>query len=162
MSGYVQTNYVIRLPDEKEIDLIESDSGKLLLIDALTDDCKINLPPAKIGLHYKFMAIGTLGEIVTIKPEGTSLMRGSAFNHTVVTVPVFTPVSYNGAADVKMTAAAARGDWCEVTCNGADWIVNGIGAAVSFSLYFIRLKSELNQIRNLFNSGREGKIGAAI
>src|SRR5690606_18956938 len=132
MSAYIQSNYVVTLPDAAYT-VLESDSGKTLLIPALGAARVITLPTPKMGLHYKFMAIATLTNTATLTAAGGAVMTGSLFNHTVVPVPVFTPVVKAAAASVVMTGAAVAGDYCEITCNGSVWYVNGIGAAVSFA-----------------------------
>ncbi len=132
MSQYIQSNYIVTLADAAYT-VLESDSGKTLLIGALGGARIITLPAPKMGLHYRFMAINTLGNTATLTPSGGALMTGSAFNHTVVAVPVFTPVNYAAAANVVMTAACVAGDYCDLTCNGVIWYVSAIGRAVSFA-----------------------------
>lgn len=132
MSQYLQTNYVVTMPDAAYT-VLESDSGKTILIGTLAGARVVTLPAPKMGLAYRFLAIATLGNTATLTATGGGVMTGSLFNHTVVAVPVFTPVDKNAAASVVMTAAAVRGDWCEIACNGAIWYVSGVGAAVSFA-----------------------------
>ncbi len=137
MTSYIQSNYIVTLsalaaPTVNAYTVLESDSGKTLLIPAQTQTFAIALPAPKMGLHYRFQAIGTIAFAATITATG-AVMTGSLFNFTVVGVPVFTPVVKAAAASVIFNAAAVAGDWCDINCNGSVWYVSGVGAAVSFA-----------------------------
>jgi hypothetical protein len=137
MSQYIQSNYVVALPNAATYTVLASDSGKLLLIPGQGAAMAISLPAPQIGLSYKFMVTGaTVGQIVTITPSGGATVTGSGLtlvpgangSGTIANISV----AKNGAANIQILAAAARGDTLSLTCDGAIWYANGLsGAATS-------------------------------
>ena len=69
MTNYIQSNYVVTLPNAAAYTVLASDSGKTLLIPGQGAAMAISLPIPQMGLSYKFLVTGaTVGQIVTITP----------------------------------------------------------------------------------------------
>lgn len=133
MSNYIQSNYVVTLPNAVAYTVLPSDSGKTLLLPGQGAAMAITLPTPQMGLRYKFIITGaTVGQIVTITPPvGTvsgmclTLVPGIAGANVTISLKL------NAAASISILAAAARGDWLEMNCDGVNWYVSGISGAAT-------------------------------
>src|SRR6185503_748442 len=122
--SYIQSNYVVTLPAPiapaaGTYTVLESDSGKTLLVPIQSQALAVTLPPSKQGLHYKFFATGLLAFAVTITPSVANTINGSLINLTAVPATAF--VAKTAAANVQLTAAAHMGDYVDMVCDGEQW-----------------------------------------
>jgi len=121
MSGHVQTNQIVILPDE-DLDISETDTGKIFIGPQATI-----APTPKSGLHYKFIngAPLALAQSVQINTNAAAgILYGS-----VITGPTggiaFLAVSAN--TQIRFLAATSvLGDTIELSSDGTNWYVNGI------------------------------------
>lgn len=122
MSGFVQSNQVENLLDAATT-LDAADTGKLLVIPALSSNRVLTLPAAAAGLHYRFMAGATLGHTFTITPATTGLVNGLLITNATGTL---SGVAKTAANTVVMTATAVLGDWVDCYSDGTAWHCNGM------------------------------------
>jgi hypothetical protein len=122
MSGYVQTNQANFLPDAAYT-LTAAQTGELFLIPVLASNRVITLPAAQAGLHYRFMAIGTLSHTATLTPATTGLVNGILANNNAGAGSVVAKTAANTAV---LTATAVLGDFIDVYCDGTAWHVSGM------------------------------------
>lgn len=135
MSNYIQSNYVVTLPNAVAYTVLPSDSGKTLLLPGQGAAMAITLPTPQMGLRYKFIVTGAaVGQIVTITPPvGTvsgmclTLTPGANASLTVSNISL----KLNAAASIQILAASARGDWLEMNCDGVNWYVSGLSGAAT-------------------------------
>jgi len=122
--SFIQSNIPVYLPDSAYT-LDSSDSGKLMLVPVLASNRVLTLPAAanNAGLHYRFMAIGTLSHSLTITPAATGLVNGLLITNNAGTLA---GVAKTAANTVVMTATAVLGDWVDCYCDGTAWHVNGM------------------------------------
>jgi hypothetical protein len=127
MSGYVQTNQIVILPDD-DLDISENDTGKIFIgPQATIAPTNFTLPLPSPGLHYKFIngAPLALAQSVQINTNGAAgILYGS-----VITGPTggiaFLAVSAN--TQIRFLAATSvLGDTIELSSDGTNWYVNGI------------------------------------
>src|SRR4051812_19774353 len=83
----------------------------------------LTLPAALAGLHYRFMAGGTLGNSLTITPATTGLVNGLLITNAAGTL---SGVSKAAANTVVMTGTAVLGDWVDCYSDGTAWHVSGM------------------------------------
>ena len=123
MSIYSQSNQAELLLDAA-VTLDAADTGKLIVIPVLAANRVITLPAAQAGLHYRFMAAGTLSHSATITPATTGLINGLLITNATGTL---SGVAKTGANTVVMTATAVLGDFVDCYCgDGISWHVNGM------------------------------------
>lgn len=139
MSGHVQTNQAIMLPTPvaaASYNLNAADTGKLILIPVLggagANDLTINLPAVAAGLHYRFMATGTLASDAILTPTNglppytpiVGLINGVLINNNAqVAVTVVPKAAVNTAS---MLAVAEVGTYIDAFCDGTNWHVSGL------------------------------------
>ena len=114
MSGYVQTNQTILLPDTAYT-VSAQDTGKIFLIDTVTAARTINLPPVSPGLHYVFInkAAGVLGGNIRIT-GGANSMYG------LLLLGVGAGPVANAAINF-ITTISVKGDRLDIICDGVQW-----------------------------------------
>lgn len=123
MSGYIQTNQTVKLPD-RAYTVSVADSGKLMLIGALTTATRvITLPDAQAGLHYRFMVTATLTQIARITPAAGTI-NGALINNNAGAAEVVA----KAGASADLTATAILGDFMDVYCDGTNWHCSGMSA----------------------------------
>ena len=128
MTNYIQSNYVVTLPNSLVYTVVPSDSGKTLLIPFQSLACAVSLPAPQMGLRYKFMCIAALGSAVTITPpSGTCI--GQFINLTVAPAVQLVVKTVDAACAFAGTARA--GDYIDINCNGVNWFVNGISSVAN-------------------------------
>jgi hypothetical protein len=121
MSGYVQTNQPLLLPDAAaNISLV--DTGKIFLVNTVTGNRTYTLPAATVGIHYRFinMAAGALGGTVSITgPAGT--LYGSAVMGPTGGVALL-PIS--GSTTINfLTAVSLKGDTIDLYSDGVNYYI---------------------------------------
>lgn len=128
MSNYIQTNYVVAIPDAATYTVLPSDSGKTLLIPILGQVLAITLPVPQMGLRYRFMAVGILANAATITPSIANTMTGSLLNILpgAAGIPAIVRVGKSASPTVQFTATATIGDYVDLNCNGNIWYVSGL------------------------------------
>lgn len=118
----VQTNQpnILRLPDENYT-IDAADSGKLMLIDTVTEARTYTLPPPMVGLHYIFInkAPGELGGNVTIT-GGSDSMQGLLIMDSTTDQVMNAKVNF-------IDGESYRGDRVEIWCDGEQWSTVGVG-----------------------------------
>jgi len=129
MSGYIQTNQIIQLPNA-DATISVADTGKMLLVPQLTGANKTyTLPAVSPGLRYRFINstnAATLGFAGIISGGGTTVV-GALINSTPIVV------TKTGVASCRFLAASVKGDYIECICDGTNWNVSGMSAAVGFA-----------------------------
>ena len=135
MTNYIQSNQCVTLPDAVAYTAREADSGKMLLIPTQTAPMTITLPTAKAGLCYRFQAVATLGNDVTIQPADGALVTGVCFNFTPgnAAATAIGAIEKDDDADIAFTALARTGDYVDINCDGTTWFINGQSRAVGFA-----------------------------
>lgn len=140
-TNIVQTNQFVNMIDADEQTVLAIDSGKTFLIPIQTAPCEITLPLPKPGLNYRFMingaTAGTVGaDTITFSPSGAGVVTGMCLNITpgvAGAVVVAAVTKNNAAAGIDIEAAAPRGTWLNMNCNGSVWYINGVSNDVGFS-----------------------------
>lgn len=132
MAVYIQTNQIIELEDDDN-DISIVDTGKEILIPALSQDIVINLPPVGQNLFYRFMVepAATLGFAAVITPAAVGLCNGTLIN-TVAAAGVSEPV--DGEDTVTFNATSIAGDYMDVISDGTNWYVSGISSVAGFTV----------------------------
>jgi hypothetical protein len=125
MSGYVQTNQAITLPDSVYT-VSAADTGKLFLVPVLAVNRVVTLPAVAVGLHFRFLATATLTHTATITAAG--LVNGVLLNNNAGAT---TLVAKNAANSAVMTATAVLGDHVDVYCDGVAWHVSGMSSVAA-------------------------------
>lgn len=130
MSGYIQSNQIVLVPNIAAYAVSVADTGKTLitsLTTALIGDIVISLPPLSEGLHYRFINGGsavaaTNVQTVTIRATA-AVLYGQIIEGPVINV-AFTPVS--ALTDINFVALVTlKGDCIDLYCDGASWYVDG-------------------------------------
>lgn len=118
----VQTNQpnIIRLPDDNYT-IDAADSGKLMLIDTVTEARTYTLPSPMAGLHYIFInkVPGELGGNVTIT-GGPDSMQGLLIMDSTTDQVMNAKVNF-------IDGESYRGDRVEIWCDGEQWSTVGVG-----------------------------------
>jgi len=129
MSGYIQTNQSISIPDA-DFNLTAADSGKIIFFGSTAGVAKtINLPllaaniPA--GTHYRIVnnSLAALAFPRNIT-GGAGAMYGGIINinaNVAATIPVA------GLTTVSFSTASLKGDIVDLYYDGATWSVTGMG-----------------------------------
>ena len=130
MSSYVQTSQAVLIPNASYT-VSAADTGKLMLIGALTVGGKvISLPAPAVGLHYRFMATGTLGQTATLTPTPAgNIVNGSLIVDTGVAATTF--IAKTAVPSAVLTATAVLGDYIDAYCDGTAWHVSGVSQAAA-------------------------------
>jgi len=141
MSGYIQTNQVLTIPDVPTYNLTAADSGKLIMVTPPTAASIINLPSLQAGLRYKFMVLNDFGGGFTSTLRPT--LNGVAVNGKVIGTCINITPGVAGAAVVEavtkgantlvITSAAKLGNYVDMTCDGNNWYISGLASSVGFA-----------------------------
>ncbi len=126
MSIYVQTNQIVQLNNADTV-ILASDTGKLMLIPALTVGQKTyTLPAAQAGLHYRFMTNATPTQIAAITSAVAGTVQGAVMNTNTGALNVTTLVALTNANSANFTANALRGTYIDAYCDGVNWHMTGL------------------------------------
>lgn len=130
MSGYIQSNQVVKLP-YAATNINVADSGKILITPQTAAGVGViyTLPALTVsgGLHYRFFngAPAALNGIVTITAPANSLqgviMKGPVGGALLLSVAGSTSVNF-------ATAASIIGDYIDLYCDGTNWYVSAMSA----------------------------------
>ena len=114
MSGYVQTDETILLPDTAYT-VSAQYTGKYFWIDTVTAARTINLPPVSPGLHYVFInkAAGVLGGNIRIT-GGANSMYG------ILLMGLGAGPVANAAINFT-TTVSVKSDRLDIICDGVQW-----------------------------------------
>lgn len=123
MSGYVQSNQTITLPDTS-IPLSASDTGKVFLIPALTANRTYTLPPVAPGLHFVFINTALAANNAIIQGPN-NLLQGVLIRTGVA---VATAVGANEQINF-VGGTSVVGDRAEYYCDGVRWSVTAYSNA---------------------------------
>lgn len=102
--------------------LKDGDSGKVFILSA-AEGAAITLPALKSGFKAKFITGSAFATTAWTIVCPSAIGQGGAIVNSV-----FVPA----ADETTITVAAAAetiGDWIEVTCDGTNYYINGVGAA---------------------------------
>ena len=119
MSGYIQSNQTVLLPNAITYNVSAADTGKILLIPAQDNPLVISLPTATLGLHYRFLLIAAVGNFTSITTGVAGGVRGVALtgNSTIPITAIRTAVNFAGVAD--------RGDYIDAYCySSTSWSIS--------------------------------------
>lgn len=133
MSGYVQTNQKISLPDANYT-VSSGDSGKIFTISTLGANRTLTLPSAQSGLYYTFVNVSpaTLTHDLNITTPETNNMNGTIINTAALNA--VDPFTYTDVTPFIFDSTSVIGDIMECHCDGANWYISGIsGVAAGFA-----------------------------
>ena len=107
------------------------DSGKIVTLDASSNNIALNLPTPDAGLNYKFIVVATPGSnTVTITSTtdgstgGTRLFGTHHMNGDITNVT-------SAVTNFQFTGSASISDTMSVICDGTNWYFDAIGDAAS-------------------------------
>jgi hypothetical protein len=104
--------------------LTQGDSGKVFtLVTSGTDGAAITLPALRSGFYAKFITGAAFATTAWTIVCPSAIGQGGAIVNSVF-VPAVNETTITVAA-----AAETVGDWIEVTCDGTNYYINGVGAA---------------------------------
>ena len=141
-SNYIQSNQVITLPSPLAASLTnliyEADSGEVLILPSQGFAQTFTLPLPKIGICYKIITSGAIGNPVTILTNPVNLFQGALINVTTAVAAAgvaseFTAVKANSPS-ILINGTAQIGAWVEMHCDGDFWFVNGLSATAQITL----------------------------
>jgi hypothetical protein len=125
MSGYVQSNQIIKLPAIAAFPINAADTGKVMIMpQTVGADLIYVLPTPAAGLHYRFINGAALAlNGVTAVTASAVIIYGS-----IITGPTggvaLTPVNGNTLIGFQ-TATSLRGDYIDMYCDGTNWYCDG-------------------------------------
>ncbi len=131
MTSFIQTNQTVILPDAN-YSVSVADSGKLMLLPAITGARVISLPPVASGLRYRFMLTGAIAALssVTLTPTNAAgvavlaLVYGVLINNVAQTTVAVVP---KAAADtVVMNTLGPISTYVDCISDGTRWYVSGL------------------------------------
>ena len=130
MSTNLQTNYTVNMSQPAAASILntisEWDSGKTIIVLAQGFIQTYTLPPAKLGLRYRFLVRALVGNNVTIASAvaAPGPIYGTLLNYTPGTAGacVITALQKGPSATVVITGAQ---DW-EITLIGIVTVIIGI------------------------------------
>lgn len=136
MTTLIQTNQCVALPNATTYTVVAQDTGKLLCIPAQGGAAlTVTLPAVQAGLNYRFIAVTTLGQNVTILPAAGNIITGVCLNFTPgnAGATAIAAVRKSNSASIRFNAAARAGDYVDINCDGTTWYINGVSRAVGFT-----------------------------
>jgi len=142
MSTLIQSNQCVTLPNATTYTVQAQDSGKIMCIPAQGAAMTVTLPNVQAGLCYRFIAVATLGQNVTIQaqlvgapPAPANILTGICLNFTPgtnLTTAIASVIKLDDP-NIRFNAAARAGDYVDLNCDGTTWYINGVSRAVGFT-----------------------------
>ena len=133
-SNIVQTNQFVTMANAAA-SILAIDTGKTHLIPGQGAARIFTLPLPQPGLNYKFMIIGgTAGNNITMTPSGGATVTGLCLNFTTGNgaAAAIAAITKNASANIIIRAAAPRGTYLNMNCDGSVWYIEGMSNAVGF------------------------------
>ena len=132
-TNIVQTNQFVTLANIASQTVLAIDTGKTLLVPAQGVAGAITLPIPQPGLRYRFMINGnTAGQVIAMTMSGGATTTGLCVNITATPTIAFITKAADPAG-VQILAAAPRGTYLDMNCDGSVWYIGGISNAVGFA-----------------------------
>ena len=116
MSGYIQTNQIINIPNAAAYTVGSADSGKLYTIGTQTLPCIITLPILQAGLHYRFMINLVTVSTVNITSPNANTAYGVLINTTINSINI-----------IIKQGATSTAQFLKSSYSGIAAVVNGFG-----------------------------------
>jgi len=127
MSGYIQSNQTVLLPDSAYT-VSAADTGKIMLVSTVTGDRTITLPAAAPGLHYRFInkAPGALGGNVIVQGAAAGLLNGLIIQLGAAVAATRSLAVTAALSMTFVTAVSVKGDHMDFYCDGTNWSVSAM------------------------------------